>query len=499
MICAAVAWCTVIATMAQVEHTDSAVMPMEGKVRPITLEETILLARARSVDAVVALNELRSAYWQYRTFRADLLPEVTFQATMPSYRKSYSPYQKEDGTYTFVRNNYMEMSGELSVSQNIWLTGGKLSVNTSLDFLRDFGGPQNRFMSIPVALTLEQPIFGTNAIKWERRIEPVRYAEAKARFISATEEVAMNAINYFFNLLMAKEKLNTARQTLANADKLYKVAKAKREMGQISRNDLLQMELNQLNARSELTDCESDYRNAMFQLRSFLDMGEDAMPEPVMPDDAPDVQIGYDDVLDKALANNSFSKNLRRRQLEADYEVARAKGNLREIRLFAQIGFTGTAEVFRSSYDPLKDNQVAEIGIKIPLLDWGKRRGQVRMAESNREVTESRLRQESMNFSQNLFILVGRFNNQQQQLDIARRADEIAGQRYSTNVETFMIGKISTLDLNDSQTANDRARQEYINQLFNYWYYYYQLRSLTLWDYEHGAPIDADIEKILRQ
>ena len=37
------------------------------------------------------------------------------------------------------------------------------------------------------------------------------------------------------------------------------------------------------------------------------------------------------------------------------------------------------------------------------------------------------------------------------QLQIANEADKIAEKRYNTNVETFMIGKISTLDLNDSQ------------------------------------------------
>ena len=68
-----------------------------GVVRRITLDETIMLARARSVDAAVALNELRTAYWQYRTFRADLLPEVSFTATLPAYRKSYSSYQLDNG------------------------------------------------------------------------------------------------------------------------------------------------------------------------------------------------------------------------------------------------------------------------------------------------------------------------------------------------------------------------------------------------------------------
>ena len=62
-----------------------------------------------------------------------------------------------------------------------------------------------------------------------------------------------------------------------------------------------------------------------------------------------------------------------------------------------------------------------------------------------------------------------------------------------------MVGKISTLDLNDSQTKKDEARQKHINELFYYWYYYYQLRSLTLWDFNTNTNIDADFEKIIKQ
>ena len=408
-----------------------------GEVLSLTLEQAIDRARLHSVEAAVALDELRQAYWEYRTFRSDLLPEVSFNATLPSYRKQYTSYMNEEGSYSFVRNNYLQMNGELSVSQNIWLTGGTLSLNSSLDFIRDLeGNGQNRFMSIPVALTLDQPIFGVNRIKWNRRIEPERYAEAKAAFLSATENVALTAINNYFNLVMARENLGIARQNLENASKLYDVAKVKRQMGQISENDLLQMELNLLDAR--------------------------------------------------------------RRQLEADYAVAQAKGDLREIRLFAQVGYTGTAAEFQNSYRGLRDNQVVEIGVKIPLLDWGKRRGKVKVAESNRRVVESRLRQENMNFNQDLFLLVERFSNQQRQLDIAMRADTIALRRYDTNVETFMIGRISTLDLNDSQLKKDQARQNLVNQLYQYWHYYYQLRSLTLWDYARHTDLNADFDRLLR-
>lgn len=468
------------------------------KAREISLDETVMMARTQSVSAAVALNQLRTSYWSYRTYRADLLPELSLKATVPSYRKSYSAYQLDNGSYTFVRNNFLQMNGELSVKQNIWLTGGSISLTTSLDWMRQLDkGAYNRFMSVPVALTLNQPIFGVNNVKWNRRIEPLRYEEAKAEFISASEGVALNAVSHFFNLLMAKENLGIARQNYNNSKKLHEVAIAKREMGQISRNDLMQLELNLLNAESDLTDCESGYRSSMFALKAFLDIDDDEPLEPVVPNAVSAGELRYADVLDKALTNNSFSKEIRRRQLEADYNVAKAKGNLRQINLFAQIGYTGTADNTADAYRHLKDNQIVEVGFSIPLVDWGKRRGQVKVAENNRNVIESSIRKEQMEFNQDLFILVERYNNQRRQLELAQHADTIAEARYKTNLETFMVGRISTLDLNDSRLSKDQSRQALINQLYLYWNYYYQIRSLTLWDFKENAPIDEDFEKIV--
>lgn len=466
--------------------------------REITLNEAIALARTQSVDAAVALNELKTAYWEYRTFRADLLPEVNLTGTLPNYKKSYSSYQNSDGTYGFVRNNYLELSGDLSIDQNIWLTGGKLSLSTSLDYIRQFGGNgKEQFMSVPINLELTQPIFGVNKLKWNRRIEPVRYEEAKAAFISATEEVTRKTITYFFQLLLAKETLATARQNELNAEHLYKVAGAKREMGQISENELLQLKLSALMPRPATTEAVSNLNANMFQLRAFLGMDENTKLEPVVPESAPDIRMEYNEVLSKALERNSFAQNIRRRQLESDYAVATARGDLRSVDLFASVGYTGLDKEFTSAYNHLLDNQIVQVGVKIPILDWGKRRGKVRVAKSNREVVLSKIRQEQMNFNQDIFLLVEHFNNQAQQLSIAKEADIIAQQRYKTSIETFLIGKINTLDLNDAQNSKDQARQKHISELYNYWSYFYQIRSLTLWDFERDTELEVDFEEVI--
>lgn len=476
-------------------------LPRQGAARELTLTlgDAIAMARVQSVDAAVALDELKTAYWQWRSYRAERLPEVTLSATIPSYNDRYTAYMNQDGEYSYVRTHNLDAQAALSVKQNIPLTGGTVSLSSSLDYMRQFeDGGSNRFLSIPVALTLEQPVFGVNTFRWDSRIEPVRFREAKAAFLSATEDVALTTVNYFFTLIMSHENVAIAEQNLANADKLYAVAVEKRKMGQISENDLRQMELNVLDARADLTECRSTLKSDMFTLRSFLDLGEDVEIVPVVPEAIPAAHITYDDALERALANNKFAKNICRRQLEADYEVAKAKGDLRQIKLYAQAGFTGTDRRFDHAYDRLRGNQMIEVGVSIPLVDWGKRRGKVKVAESNRRVVQSRLRQETLDFNQQLFVLVERFGNQQQQLDIALRANEIADQRYNTNFETFMIGKISTLDLNDSQTTKDESKRRYINELYKFWNYWYRIRSLTLYDYEHLDNINADIDKLCR-
>ncbi len=472
----------------------------------LTLDDCIMMARRQSIDAAVALGELRSAYWQWRSYKADQLPEVSLQSTAPSWNKRYSSYQQADGSLSFVRNDYLGMDGALHITQKLWPTGGTLSVESSLDYLHQSsnssptgGGREgaNQFMSLPVAVTLSQPLFSVNHLKWNRRIDPLRYREAKARFLTETEQVAMQAISLYFGLLLAGEQVNIARQNLQTAEKLYEVAQAKRRMGTISENEVLQLRLDVLTARSALTNSESTRQTRQFALRSFLDV-EAPIAATVPEASALGLHLDYEDVLAHALENNALATTMRRRQMEADYAVASARANRQSINLYAQLGYTGTGENMSSAYRHLLSNEVVSVGITVPLLDWGKRKGQRRMAESNRDIVQGQLRQQSQDFRQNIFILTEQFNNQAEQLRIACEADTIARRRYHTNVETFKIGSISTLELSSAQTAKDQARQNRIQQLFNYWYYYYQLRSIALWDFERGCELSTDIEKLIK-
>lgn len=465
----------------------------------LSLDQCIAMARKQSVEAAMCIGELKSAYWEYRSHRADLKPEISISADMPTYQKRYSTYQNYDGSYSYVMNDNLGMDASVQITQKIAPTGGTVTIQSSLDYMKQLHGQnkgEEQFMTVPVAITLNQPLFATNYTKWDKKIEPVRYKEAKARFLSETEQVAMSAINRFFSLIIANENVNIAQQNVQSAEKLYEVAIAKREMGSISENDVLQMRLQLLKAQSALTNAISDQQTNMYALCSFLNV--DAEIVPIVPEEVPQVTLETEKVLSKALENNSFAHNILRRQLQADYYVAQAKGNMRNVNLRAQLGYTGTNHTLTSAYNELKSNQVVSVSLQIPIVDWGKRRGRVKVAESNRDITRNQLRQETQQFNQNIFVLTQQFNNQREQLQIAQEADIIAQKRYRTNEETFKKGSISTLELSDALTAKDEARRNKISQLFSYWHYYYQVRSLTLWDFSSDTGIDADFENIVK-
>ena len=466
-----------------------------------TLEDVIVAAQSKSLPAMIAKYSFISSYWEFRSYKAQFLPSLNLNAGLGQYNRSLVPLQDaETGETHYVQNDNMNNWLQLSIDQNIPWTGGIISLNTYLNRFDQFSPYGSMtWNSNPVNVYLQQPIFQYNRLKWERKTEPKKYERSKKKYLEDLEDIAITATTYFFTVLRTQESLEMARRRYENTRQLYDIAQAKRRIGHISEIDLMQLKQSALQAEGKVTEAVSNFNSMMFRLRSFLGLGEQDVIHPSMPETATDVRLRYGQVLEKAQANNAFAKNILRRRYEADYAVATAKGERFGINLFASVGYTGKDVDIAGAYNPLKDNQIVEVGFTIPLLDWGKRKGKVKVAESNREVELSKIRQEELDFNQNIFLLVENFNNQAAQLEIASVVDTLAERRYHTSIETFMVGQIDILELNDAQSSKDNARQKHIEELYYYWYYFYNIRSLTLYDFINNRTLDAEFEKLIKQ
>ena len=332
-------------------------------------------------------------------------------------------------------------------------------------------------------------------------IEPVKYKEAKQKLVANMEEVANTGVTYYFDLLLGQINMEIAEQNLKNSEKLYTIAEAKRKIGQISENDLLQLKVSLLNAESYLTDAQSSLNLRMFRLLSYLGYGEGVVLEPSIPGSLSTEipMLTYAEVLSMARQNNSFTQNVQRRMLEASRDVSQAKADRWNAKLFVSFGMSGQEDTFAQAFNSnhWRSNQIVNVGVKIPILDWGKGKGKVKIAEANREVENSKIEKEQIDFNQDIFLRVQNFNNQSKQLELAKSTDQIAQQRYNTSIEAFVLGKIDVLNLNDSQSSKDQARRNYIEQMFLLWSYYYQIRSLTLYDFIKKKELSVDYENLV--
>jgi len=467
--------------------------------RRLTLDEAVAIAREKSPDALAARHRYRGSYWQYRSHLAGFLPHLRLDATLPNLNRSISPITLPDGSDAFVRRSLASSSGTLSLSQNIGLTGGQLFVTSGLqriDLIRD-DNTLVSYLATPVNIGLRQPIFAHNPYRWQQQIEPLRYKEAQKTYTENLEDIAIRATQNFFDLLIAQINLEINLQTLSTNDTLFQIARARFDLGRITESDLLQMELNVLNAKATLEQTRIDHEAAMFRFRSFLGLGVEETISLIAPEIIPQIHIELSTALAQARKNRSDLVAFQRQVLEAGSEVSQAKADNRfNANIFAVYGLTGSAANLSGAYQDPLDHQQLVIGISIPILDWGVGRGKVRMAESNRDLISTEINQAIEDFQQEIFVRVMEFNALPGQLNIAYRANTIAQRRFDVSRERFLIGRIDIVELNFAIEAKELARTRHILALRNFWLGFYEMRRLTLFDFLLNKPIVADFENL---
>ncbi len=486
-----------IALSAGLSLTGQQTANMEEKV--LTLPEVIQIAKDQSLMALMSRHQFRSSYWEFRTHLARFRPGLSLEATIPSLNNTMESVTQPDGSEKFVSRSNMQTALDMQLNQNIGLTGGRVFVSSQLQRNDNFGDePPTTYLAYPVTIGFFQPINGYNSLRWDRKIEPMKYEEAKLNYINAMERVSQVTVERFFDLALAQINLEITKKNYANNDTLFQIAKGRYQLGTIAENELLQMELSYLNAGAALNEATIDLELRKSRLRSFLGFNERVNLELILPSHIPDIEMDYGRTLDEAKANNPEILNMERRLLEAQRQVAEARSQ-KGVRadLFAQLGLTQNAEELAAAYQNPINQQRIQVGVQVPILDWGLGRGQYRMAQSAEEVVKTDVQQSQIEFNETVFLQVMQFNLQDDQVAIASKADTIADLSYEVTKQRFLIGKIDVLQLKDALEEKDVARRGFVQALRNYWNYYFDLRGLTLYDWDRGIKLAEDFDELL--
>lgn len=465
----------------------------------LDLSRSIELATDSSLQAFRAKNLYMAHYWQYRTFKAGRLPSLTLRATPIQYRRDFTQrYDSENNIDVYRRQQSLYTYGNLSISQNFDLTGGTFFIDSELGYMRSFGeNTFSQFSSVPIRIGYSQSLFGFNDFKWEKKIEPLKYEKAKQEFIYSMQEIAESVILYFFSLAMAQVEYDMALENVASSDTLYRMGEARYQIASISRSDLLTLKLNMVNARNTLQNTESALKRAMFSFVSFLNLDSDTDVVLELPDRPQDVVVSPELALEHARLNNPHFMGFNQEILEAEREVDRAtKSSNFDASVSVSVGFNQVADNLVDSYRKPLQQDVVSVGLTVPIVDWGVRKGRANMAKNNLNVAKISVQQRELSLEQDVFMTVNDFNVQQALISSAEEAMELASMAYDMTRERFVIGKTDLNSLILSQERENRARQNYISALRSYWMNYYKLRKLTLYDFLEQEVLTEQFDRI---
>ena len=461
----------------------------------LTLHEVIRMAQESSPNAVQARNSFESAYWSYRSYKASMLPSLSLSSS-PSLNRSTRSVVLADGSEQYARSNNLNTNLSVNLSQNIWLTGGTVSLSGSLNRMDMLGDNRTTsYYSQPLQLSFSQDLSGYNSMKWQRKTEPLYYKMARKQYAETMELVAATAVNYFFNLASAQTELEIATINLAAADTMYAFGLGRYNIGTITENELLQLELNKLNEETSIITTQMSFDDAADQLRNYLNLPSDARIEVVTSDSIPEFQVELSKALELAYENNPEmeSMELSRLNSESNLAYAKAQTGLRA-SVYVRLGLAQTADDFNESLKHLNDEQSVSLTLSIPILDWGRGRGRVKVAKNNLELTNMRLEQQQLSFDRQVTRAVNQFNLQQRRVEIAYRTMQTAQHRYEVARQLYMTGRSTILDFNSAITSKDSAYRGYVSALSTWWQLYYTIRSMTGYDFQNDSLLEYQVE-----
>ena len=113
-------------------------------------------------------------------------------------------------------------------------------------------------------------MFLYNSLKWENKIQPLAYEASRRAYSEDLEDIANETTQLYFAALTSKISMRIAEQNVKNNDTIYKISQGRYNLGKIAENDLLQIELNLLNAENSLTNARLNYEVAAQELKRYL-------------------------------------------------------------------------------------------------------------------------------------------------------------------------------------------------------------------------------------
>lgn len=472
-----------------------ALAPMQNILRrqfavKLGLFQAIETAKGRSLKTTEIGFNYEAAKYTFSAARSSLYPNFSLNGSLPGLNRQINAVTQPDGSISFVPTSQAYSNVSFMVNQSIPVLGGSFWVGSSLGRFDLFNTSSIYWNASPVFFGISLPLGSFNQNKWDWKNSKLNYKKSHSNYAESIEQLSIDITNAYFDFYVATIQYENAATNVSINDSIYKISLGRYNVGKIAENELLQVELNKINAIQSVNKLEVGKEIAEQRLQLLMGLNPN---ESIILDTLPTVrEITID--IDKAVAEaKENSTTIIQNQIDLQQNLINMKQSSRsrfpDGTLSATFGLNQSANTIGGSYSNPLNSQTASISFNIPLYQFGNAQATYKLDKAYYDASVAKADYLSQNLGIDVQQAVLEYRTYEEAVANAKMGYDISMKRYDVSKNRFLIGKIDITNLTIAQVEKDNALINYMQTLQSYWVAYYSLRKITLFDFETNEKL----------
>lgn len=460
----------------------------EATSQTLTLERAIRMAQDSSIAAFETRYDYLRQEWAYKAYKSSLKPQIALTAQPAYLRQWFEP------TTTSLSPSYLNAFGTnlaVTYEQKIEKLGGMVYADSRHVWNELFGdmrsqyGMDRVFGVTPLRIGYRQSLIGYNAFKWEKAMEEHNLRHALKEQLYRMQQIAEQTTAYYFDYVSAEEYYNTNRQNFLTTDTLYNIAKKKFMLTTVSREELMSMELERMNAKNQQDNALTELQNARYSLLSYLRIPDTGQKLTLLLPQAPEaLMLDAQKAIDMAKKNLPDVSAMDGRLIEAEQalDLARHKMGL-QASIDVSVGIQQYNRDYFKAYRDPQTYAAAMIGLTIPLYDGKLAKNRMKKAKVGMEAVRLAAEEQKRQIEESVITTIASLETRLRTLPEAAKGQGLADEAFALIQRRYADGQIDMNTYMLAQNRKDQAHNIYTSLLCSFWMSYYKLCRLTMYDF----------------
>jgi outer membrane protein len=446
----------------------------------INLQESINTALGNSFDTRLADVTLNQAMLEYKLFELDKRPKFQLNGTLPSFDRDNFGVLQPNGTTEFVDRIQGNSNANIGITQPLNFSGGTIALNTSLTRFDDYSLKTKRYSGSPFFLQIQQPLFGYNDWRWRKRIAPLKLLVATLQQKQSKYDITYEVVELFFNVANYQTELAIAKESYTLGETLLKNEKKKLQIGVSDNDKVLQLQIRVLEGSQEINNLNLLLEKATAEFLQFLQMPKTAYPMVEIPARIPASAYSTLQLIDSIDKNDLLETYFKMRSTEIASDRERRKKGTSSISVNMSYGLNKSGNEFSKVYQHPNQRQGLNIGVNIPIYDWGRRKYSGYYSDEQQKELVLRVEKEKQSLSKEIALSLAAITEAVIQSKSTIQLDSLTKQRVKNALKMFEAGKLTLIELQSAESEAARYQRLTFGLVKQYFLALHKLQQLCV-------------------